>query len=70
MTFIKLGTCSCVPTDNPRPAIRTFKSKHIDFALDMKYLQILNKQLTGASLVSTLLTCFELFIQVDWSDDL
>jgi hypothetical protein len=27
-----------VPTDNPRPAIRTFKSKRIDFALDIEIL--------------------------------
>jgi amino acid adenylation domain-containing protein len=62
-----------VPTDYPRPSIRTYKSNRIDFALDTQTL--LNLKQTGlsvsASLVSTLLTCFELFLyQLTGQEDL
>jgi amino acid adenylation domain-containing protein len=62
-----------LPTDNPRPALRTFKGRRLDFATDFELLSNL-KQIglnNGSSLVTTLLTCFEVLIfQITGQDDL
>ncbi|SHH12269.1 amino acid adenylation domain-containing protein [Flavobacterium micromati] len=62
-----------LPTDNPRPALRTFKGHRLDFATDFELLSNL-KQIglnNGSSLVTTLLTCFEVLIyQLTGQDDL
>ncbi|CAN5252451.1 amino acid adenylation domain-containing protein [soil metagenome] len=53
-----------LPTDNPRPALRTYKSNRQDFILD-KDLALEVKKLgksNGASLVITLLAAFEVFL--------
>ena len=62
-----------LPTDNPRPKLRTYKSQRIDFAFDTALL--LNLKETGlgvgTSLVSTLLTTFEVFLyQLTGQEDL
>ncbi|WP_281337150.1 non-ribosomal peptide synthetase [Flavobacterium eburneipallidum] len=62
-----------VPTDNPRPSLRTFKSKRLDVALDSDLLAKLKQTglSVGSSLVSTLLTSFELFLyQLTGQDDI
>ena len=53
-----------VPTDYPRPLIRTYKSQRLDFALDANLLSNLKQTglSSGASLVTTLLVSFEVFI--------
>lgn len=62
-----------LPTDNPRPSQRTYKSDRLDFAIDETLLSNL-KQLginVGSSLVTTLLTSFEIFLyQLTGQDDL
>jgi amino acid adenylation domain-containing protein len=62
-----------VPTDYSRPSIRTYKSNRIDFTLDTQTLANLKQTglSVGASLVATLLTCFELFLyQLTGQEDL
>ena len=62
-----------VPTDRPRPSIRTYKSQRLDFAFDTNLLSNLKKTglSIGASLVSTLLTSFEVFLyQLTGQDDI
>ncbi|UFH45637.1 amino acid adenylation domain-containing protein [Flavobacterium galactosidilyticum] len=62
-----------VPTDYPRPLIRTYKSQRLDFALDANLLSNLKQTglSSGASLVSTLLTSFEVFLcQLTGQDDI
>lgn len=53
-----------VPTDYPRPLIRTYKSQRLDFSLDANLLSKLKRTglSSGASLVTTLLVSFEVFI--------
>ncbi|WP_264565379.1 non-ribosomal peptide synthetase [Flavobacterium sp. N3904] len=53
-----------VPTDSPRPSLRTYKSQRLDFTLDTNLLSDLKQTglSVGSSLVSTLLTSFELFL--------
>ena len=52
------------PTDYPRPIIRTYKSQRLDFALDANLLSNLKQTglSFGASLVTTLLVSFEVFL--------
>ena len=62
-----------VPADHPRPSIRTYKSQRLDFVFDTDLLSNLKKTglSVGASLVSTLLTSFEVFLyQLTGQDDL
>ena len=62
-----------VPTDKPRPSLRSYKSRRLDFALDLNLLSNL-KQIgasAGASLVTTLLSSFEIFLyQLTGQEDL
>ena len=62
-----------LPTDNPRPALRTFKGHRLDFAIDLSLVSNLKEigLSTGSSLVTTLLSCFEIFLyQLTGQDDL
>jgi amino acid adenylation domain-containing protein len=62
-----------IPTDNPRPPLRTYKSQRLDFELDTNLLSNLKQTglSVGSSLVSTLLTSFEVFLyQLTGQDDL
>ena len=62
-----------IPTDFPRPSVRTYKSKRLDFTLDANLIPNLKQTglSVGASFVTTLLTCFELFLyQITGQDDL
>jgi amino acid adenylation domain-containing protein len=62
-----------VPTDNPRPSVRTYKSQRLDFDFDTNLLSNLKQTGTsvGSGLVSTLLASFELFLyQLTSQDDL
>ncbi len=62
-----------VPTDFPRPSLRTYKSQRLDFALDSNLLSNLKQTglSFGSSLVTTLLTSFELFLyQLTGQEDL
>jgi len=53
-----------LPSDRPRPLKKTFTSRRIDMELDPVLTQRLREMSTraGSSLVTTLLTCFELLI--------
>ncbi|MCW2121112.1 non-ribosomal peptide synthetase [Flavobacterium sp. 7A] len=53
-----------LPTDHPRPSLRTYKSKRLDFALDPSLLLKLQQtaRSNGASFVTTLLASFEIFM--------
>lgn len=62
-----------VPTDNPRPSLRTYKSQRLDFAIDTNLLSQLKQTglSVGCSLVSTLLNSFEIFLyQLTGQDDI
>ncbi|TDO97045.1 non-ribosomal peptide synthetase [Flavobacterium sp. 245] len=62
-----------LPTDNPRPPLRTYKSQRLDFALDTNLLSKLKQTglNAGSSLVTTLLVSFELFLyQITGQDDI
>ena len=62
-----------VPTDNPRPSLRTYKSQRLDFPLDINLLSNLKQTglSVGSSLVSTLLNSFEVFLyQLTGQDDI
>jgi amino acid adenylation domain-containing protein len=62
-----------VPTDYPRPSLRTFKCQRLDFALDPNLLAELKQTglSVGSSLVTTLLTSFEVFLyQLTGQEDL
>lgn len=54
-----------VPTDNPRPAQRTYKSKRADFTLDAKLVADVRQMArkAGASFVTTLMAAFEVYLQ-------
>jgi amino acid adenylation domain-containing protein len=53
------------PTDNPRPAMRTYKSKRADFTLDANLVAEVKQMArkAGASFVTTLMAAFEVFLQ-------
>ena len=53
-----------LPTDNPRPSLRTYKSQRLDFTLDSNLSVAVKKTglSLGASFVTTLLSAFELFL--------
>jgi amino acid adenylation domain-containing protein len=62
-----------LPTDNPRPALRTYKSQLLDFKLDPNLLASIKKTglSVGASFVTTLLVGFEVFLyQLTGQNDL
>ncbi len=54
-----------MPTDFPRPSVKTFKSQRDDYPLDPALLASVKKigAKAGSSLVSTLLSLFEIFLQ-------
>jgi len=54
-----------IPTDLPRPAIRTYKSHRDDFNLDSELTSSLKKlaKSNNSSFVTTLLVAFEIFLQ-------
>jgi amino acid adenylation domain-containing protein len=54
-----------VPTDNPRPAMRTYKSKRADFTLDAALVAEVKQMArkAGTSFVTTLMAAFEVFLQ-------
>lgn len=53
-----------LPTDFPRPALRTYKSNRLDFIIEPELISALKKTglKAGASFVSTLMVAFELFL--------
>lgn len=53
-----------MPTDFPRPALRTYKSRRDDYPLDAALVQALKKLGAGAgcSMVMTLMAAFEIFL--------
>ncbi len=53
-----------LPTDKPRPRMKTYSGHRIDIELDAELTRKLKELATrsGASLVTTLLTCFEMLI--------
>jgi amino acid adenylation domain-containing protein len=62
-----------LPTDYPRPSLRTYKCQRLDFVLESNLLSSLKQTglNNGVSLVTTLLTCFEIFLyQVTGQNDL
>ena len=62
-----------LPTDNPRPSLRTYKSQRLDFTLDPNLLASIKKTglSVGASFVTTLLVGFEVFLyQLTGQNDL
>src|SRR5690606_29654099 len=60
-----------LPTDFPRPQIRTFKSERLDFLMDNELLDALKKTgiKSGCSLVTTLLSTFEIFLSKQTGQD-
>jgi amino acid adenylation domain-containing protein len=54
-----------VPADNPRPAMRTYKSKRADFTLDAALVAEVKQMArkAGTSFVTTLMAAFEVFLQ-------
>ena len=54
-----------LPVDNPRPALRTYKSRREDFIMDAGLANEVKKmgKSAGASFVTTLLAAFEVFLQ-------
>jgi amino acid adenylation domain-containing protein len=62
-----------LPTDNPRPSLRTYKSDRLDFKIDTNLLLSLKQTglSVGSSLATTLLTSFEVFLyQLTAQDDI
>ncbi|WP_458627026.1 amino acid adenylation domain-containing protein [Winogradskyella sp. PC D3.3] len=53
-----------LPTDFPRPELRTFKSERLDFSMDMTSVNALKKAgiKASCSFVTTLLSAFEVFL--------
>jgi amino acid adenylation domain-containing protein len=53
-----------LPTDNPRPSLRTYESERLDFPLDAELLESIKKigLSVGTSFITTLLASFELFL--------
>jgi amino acid adenylation domain-containing protein len=60
-----------LPTDNPRPSLRTYKSQRLDFTLDSSLLASIKKTglSVGASFVTTLLSSFEVFLYQQTGQD-
>lgn len=54
-----------VPTDNPRPSMRTYKSKRSDFTLDATLVAEVKKMArkAGSSFVTMLMAAFEVYLQ-------
>jgi amino acid adenylation domain-containing protein len=62
-----------LPTDNPRPPLRTYQSEHLVFALDSQLVASIKKigLDTGTSLMTTMLAGFEVFLcQVTGQNDI
>jgi len=62
-----------LPTDNPRPPLRTYQSEHLVFALDSQLVASIKKLglSAGTSLITTLLAGFEVFLcQVTGQNDI
>ena len=62
-----------LPTDNPRPALRTFESEHLDFVLNSELVASIKKISldTSTSLNTTMLASFEVFLsQVTGQNDI
>jgi amino acid adenylation domain-containing protein len=62
-----------LPTDNPRPPLRTYKSKHLDFLLDSNLVASIKKigLDSDTSLITTILASFEVFLcQVTGQNDI
>src|SRR5690606_2741590 len=55
-----------VPTDNPRPITRTFKSQRLDFQVSPALIERVKSMgaKSGASLVSTLIASFETYLHL------
>ncbi|TRX27554.1 amino acid adenylation domain-containing protein [Flavobacterium franklandianum] len=53
-----------LPTDNPRPSIRTYESERLDFSLDAQLVASLKKigLNAGTSLITTILASFEVYL--------
>ncbi len=53
-----------LPTDFPRPLVRTYKSQRLDFPLDAELVNDLKKlgALSGCTLVTTLMAAYEVFL--------
>ncbi|TRX22986.1 non-ribosomal peptide synthetase [Flavobacterium franklandianum] len=53
-----------LPTDNPRPSIRTYESERLDFSLDAQLVASLKKigLIAGTSLITTILASFEVYL--------
>ena len=53
-----------LPTDFPRPQVRTYKSNRLDFPLDLELVYAIKKIGTqsGCTLVTTLMAAFEVFL--------
>jgi amino acid adenylation domain-containing protein len=53
-----------LPTDNPRPSLRTYESERLDFVLDSQLVASIKKIGLGAStsLITTILAGFEVFL--------
>jgi len=53
-----------LPTDNPRPSLRTYESERLDFSLDSQLVESIKKIgfSVGTSLITTILAGFEVFL--------
>ena len=53
-----------LPTDNPRPSLRTYESERLDFVLDSQLVASIKKigLNAGTSLITSLLASFEVFL--------
>jgi amino acid adenylation domain-containing protein len=60
-----------LPTDFPRPKLRTYKSEQIDFPFNTQLLEQLKKigLKSGCSLVTTLMSAFEVFLYKQTGQD-
>ncbi|WP_178984936.1 non-ribosomal peptide synthetase [Winogradskyella helgolandensis] len=60
-----------LPTDFPRPEVRTFKSERLDVSMGTELVSALKKTgiKAGCSLVTTLLSAFEIFIYTQTGQD-
>jgi amino acid adenylation domain-containing protein len=62
-----------LPTDNPRPPLRTYESKRLDFSIDVQLLESIKKIgfSAGTSLITTILAGFEIFLhQITGQNDI